>query len=100
MAMRVCIMVICILSRLAVAGSIPSGMAILGLCRSAAACLSPPSAPPKSSTSFSLSNILIGDVAASRFAYLDSDGVVCVDSSSLAFEFLVCLDISCHELVT
>ncbi len=41
-----------------------------------------------------------GEVAASCYAYLDSGGFVCVDSSSVAFEFLVCLDIRCHELVT
>jgi hypothetical protein len=49
---------------------------------------------------FSLAAISIGDVALSRVARLDSEGVVCVETSSLALEFLVCLGIRCPELVT
>ncbi len=49
---------------------------------------------------FSLAAILIGDVARSRVARRDSEGDVCVETSSLFLEFRVCLGICSLELVT
>ena len=49
---------------------------------------------------FPLAAILIGEVATSHLWCCNKDGVVCDETSSLDLEFLVCLGISCLELVT